>query len=111
MTDTVPDRPSTAVSEDAANAKAPDPRRHYDSPEDLRDDIDLDLAAREELLRQWMLDLDQRLDAEAEGMSSQDPISQEKEARLANEAHRVAALLAEVVEELEKCAAIGTSPE
>jgi hypothetical protein len=88
--------PADAVSNDAAAEKAPDPRRHYASPEDLREDIDLDLETREELLRQWKKDLDQRLEAEAEGMSASDPITQEQEARLASEHRRVSRALEEV---------------
>jgi hypothetical protein len=91
--------PAEAVTNDAAADKAPDPRRHYASPEDLREDIDLDLDAREELLRQWQKDLDQRLEAEAEGMSVSDPIAHEQEARLASEHRRVSKALEEVVAE------------
>lgn len=91
--------PADAVNIDAAKEKAPDPRRHYSSPEDLREDIDLDVATREELLRQWKKDLDQRLEAEAEGMSASDPISQEQESRLANEHRRVSKALEELVAE------------
>jgi hypothetical protein len=91
--------PSLAVDEDAQAAKAPDPRRHYDSPEDLREDIDLPLDRREELLRQWQKDLDQQLTAESEGMSASDPISQEKEARLASEQRRVSKALEAIVAE------------
>lgn len=99
MNDTVSDAPANAVAEDAAADKAPDPRRHYSSPEDLREDIELDIATREELLRQWKQDLDQRLTAEAEGMSASDPMSQEQESRLANEHRRVSKALDEVVSE------------
>jgi hypothetical protein len=91
--------PSLAVDEDAQAVKAPDPRRHYDSPEDLREDIDLPLDRREELLRQWQKDLDQQLTAESEGMSASDPISQEKEARLASEQRRVSKALEAIVAE------------
>lgn len=74
--------PSLALDKDAATDKAPDPRRHYSSPEDLREDID------------------QRLAAEAEGMSASDPISEEKESRLANEHRRVNRALDEISSEL-----------
>jgi hypothetical protein len=102
MSDTASTVPSQAVTEDAEADKAPNPRRHYSSPEDLREDIDLDLEAREELLRQWQKDLDQRLAAEAEGMSASDPISQDQESRLANEHRRVSKALDEVVAERQK---------
>lgn len=94
--------PANAVSNDAAAEKAPDPRKHYSSPEDLREDIDLDLAQRRELLVEWQKELDQRLSAEAEGMSASDPISEEKESRLANEHRRVSRVLEEVNAELDK---------
>jgi hypothetical protein len=77
-------------------AKAPDPRRDYDSPEDLLEDIALPLDRREELLREWQKDLDQRLLAESEGMSASDPISADKESKLAGEARRVTAALEKV---------------
>ncbi|MBW8752864.1 MAG: hypothetical protein JF595_01740 [Sphingomonadales bacterium] len=99
MSDIAETAPAQAVNDDAAAEKAPDPRRHYSSPEDLREDIDLDIATREELLRQWKKDLDQRLEAEAEGMSASDPISQEKESRLASEHRRVSKALEEITSE------------
>lgn len=93
-------KPASKVAADEANAdKAPDPRRHYASPEDLREDINLDLAAREELLREWRADLDRRLESEAEGMSASDPMSAEKESRLANEHKRVSTALEAIVAE------------
>jgi hypothetical protein len=102
MSDFAETAPADAVSNDAAAEKAPDPRRHYASPEDLREDIDLDLETREELLRQWKKDLDQRLEAEAEGMSASDPISHEQESRLANEHRRASKALEEVVAQREQ---------
>lgn len=95
-------KPATKVANDAENAKAPDPRRHYSSPEDLRDDINLDLPAREELLREWQADLDRRLEAESEGMSASDPMSADKESRLANEYKRVSTALETIVAERQK---------
>lgn len=94
--------PAQAVGNDAATDKAPDPRRHYSSPEDLREDIDLDLETRRQLLTEWAKDLDQRLAAEAEGMSASDPISEEKESRLANEHRRVNRALEEISSELDR---------
>lgn len=99
MGDIAETAPADAVNTDAAEEKAPDPRKHYSSPEELREDIDLDLATREELLRQWQKDLDQRLEAEAEGMSASDPMSQEQEARLAGEHRRVSKALEAIVSE------------
>lgn len=99
--------PADKVIEDAGRAKAPDPRRHYASPEDLREDIDLDLETREGLLREWRADLDRRLESEAEGMSASDPMSAEKEARLANEHKRVSSALEALVAEREQAEAAG----
>lgn len=99
MNDIAETVPAQAVTNDAAAEKAPDPRRHYSSPEELREDIDLDLATREDLLREWKKELDQRLEAEAEGMSASDPISQEKEARLAGEHRRVSKALEAIASE------------
>ncbi len=99
MSDIAETAPAQAVSNDVAADKAPDPRRHYSSPEELREDIDLDLAAREELLRQWQKDLDQRLEAESEGMSASDPISHEQESKLAGEHRRVSKALEQITAE------------
>ena len=68
---------------------APDPRRDYASPEDLREDIALDLTERERLLREWKHDVERQLESEAEGMSASDPIAAEREAQLAAEVRRV----------------------
>lgn len=83
------DRPAKAVVEDSDAERAPHPRKHYDSPEELCEDINLDLATRENLLKEWKQELDRRLESESEGMSASDPISQEREARLASELRRV----------------------
>lgn len=93
---------ASKVAADAEKDKAPDPRRHYQSPEDLQEDINLDLKTREELLREWRADLDRRLESEAEGMSASDPMSAEKESRLANEHRRVSAALEAIVEDRAK---------
>ncbi len=96
--------PSEKVLRDADNEKAPDPRRHYDSPEDLREDVELDLATRESLLREWKQEIDQRLEAESEGMSASDPISASREAKLAAESRRVSKALEQVSEDLKRAA-------
>ena len=96
--------PSEKVQRDADNEKAPDPRRHYDSPEDLREDVELDLATRERLLREWKQDIDQRLEAESEGMSASDPISASREAKLAAESRRVSKALEQVSDDLKRAA-------
>ena len=97
MSDLSAIQPAQAISDDAAAAKAPDARRHYSSPEDLAEDIDLDIATRQELLSQWKRDLDQRLEAESEGMGASDPMAHEMEAKLANEHRRVSNALEALV--------------
>lgn len=87
------DRPAKLVSQDADAEKAPNPRQHYDSPEELREDVNLDIEVRHHLLTEWKQDLDRRLESEAEGMSASDPISEEREARLAAELRRVCTAL------------------
>lgn len=79
--------------------RAPDPRSEYGSPEELREDIERDIAEREKLLLQWKQDLDREIESESEGMSAQDPISADKEARLAAEERRVADALRSIQEE------------
>ncbi|MFM5929925.1 MAG: hypothetical protein ACKOPQ_03350 [Novosphingobium sp.] len=86
MTDT---QPADHIKNDEMQDRAPDPRKHYASPEDLLEDVDLDPAARTDLLTQWKDEVDAQLAAEAEGMSASDPIRAEAEARLAAEARRV----------------------
>lgn len=86
--------PSQEIAGDAENDQAPDPRRHYRSPEELVEDVNLDLAQREELLREWKHDIDRMLESESEGMSASDPISAERESRLAAEHRRVNEALA-----------------
>lgn len=44
MVDRISDGPAKEIDDDADASKAPDPRRHYASPEDLRDGINLDIA-------------------------------------------------------------------
>lgn len=88
--------PADSVHADAATDRAPDPRRHYSSPEDLREDVELDRATREKLLMHWKDEVDAQLAAESEGMSASDPIRAEAEARLAGEARRVSDALAAI---------------
>ncbi|MEJ6010543.1 hypothetical protein [Novosphingobium aquae] len=81
--------PADAIKLDETSDRAPDPRKHYASPEDLLEDIDLNPAERSALLTQWKDEVDSQLAAEAEGMSASDPIRAEAEAKLAGEARRV----------------------
>lgn len=81
--------PADAIKQDESSDRAPDPRKHYASPEDLLEDIELNPAERSALLTQWKDEVDGQLAAEAEGMSASDPIRAEAEAKLAGEARRV----------------------
>lgn len=90
--------PAEAIKHDETRERAPNPRRHYSSPEELLEDIDLDHAQRESLLTEWKDEVDAQLAAESEGMSASDPIRAEAEARLAAEARRVSDALTAVRE-------------
>lgn len=93
---TTPQTPADHIVTDDLENRAPDPRRHYASPEDLREDVDIDLASREQLLCQWKDEVDSELAASAEGMGSVEPHAGDNDGRLAAEARRVGAVLAEV---------------
>lgn len=101
MTSPFETRPAESVHADAQAERAPDPRRHYASPEDLRDDLELSLDERQRLLMQWKDEVDAQLAAEAEGMSASDPIRAEAEASLAGEALRVGKALTAVTKSAE----------
>lgn len=101
MTSPFETRPAESIHADSQAERAPDPRRHYASPEDLRDDSELSFEERHKLLTQWKDELDAQLAAEAEGMSASDPIRAEAEARLASEALRVGKALTAVANDLE----------
>lgn len=73
----------------AAAAKAPDPRKHFTSPEALLDNPDLSDAEKQALLAEWDSEIDGRLNAESEGMGISDPMTARKEGQLADEAGRV----------------------
>lgn len=74
----------------------PNPRKHFDTPADLLADPGLADSEKHALLTDWNLELDGRLNAEAEGMSASDPISAKREARLADEARKVKTALTQV---------------
>ncbi len=76
----------------------PDPRSKYQSPEMLICDASIDTATKIALLKEWDAEMDQRLNAESEGMSATDPMHHRFEARLADEAKRVKTALTELVE-------------
>lgn len=92
--------PAEHVAMDARADQAPDPRRHYPSPEDLREDIALDLASRRDLLSQWKDEVDREIEAGAEGMAFADDKASTAEAGLAGEARRVSKALAAIDREI-----------
>ena len=74
---------------------APNPRKHFDTPEGLLADPELSNDEKKALLTDWDSELDGQLNAEAEGMGVSDPLSARNEARLADEAkHAKSALTA-----------------
>ncbi len=81
---------------DATSETAPNPRQDYKSPELLMAATELSDAEKRALLEQWRDDLNDRLNAEAEGMSASDPIKHHREAKLADEHSRVNAALIEL---------------
>jgi hypothetical protein len=92
-------RETVAAQAQAAQAlgdDVPDPRRHFDTPEHLLDADGLTDTEKRGLLTEWDAELDQRLNAEAEGMSAADPISARREGKLADEASRVKTALSEI---------------
>lgn len=82
-----------SVADLALGDVVPDPRKHYASPEELLEAESLSDAEKRILLEEWGAEIDQRLNAEAEGMSASDPMSVQREARLADEASRVKSAL------------------
>jgi CheY-like chemotaxis protein len=85
--------PAMLVMED----DAPNPRKHFDTPEALAADPNLSDAEKQALLTEWHSEIDGRLNAESEGMSASDPISARREARLADEAGHVKTALSDVL--------------
>jgi len=88
--------PANHIAEDSAAELAPNPKRHFVSPEMLMADDGLGDREKYDLLREWGQDLDQRLLAEDEGMSASDPIRGRFEAKLADEHARVRSALTEL---------------
>jgi CheY-like chemotaxis protein len=84
--------PAMLVMEDGA----PNPRKHFDTPEALLADPSLSDAEKRSLLTEWESEMDGRLNAESEGMSASDPISARREARLADEAGHVKTALTDI---------------
>ncbi len=57
---------------------------NYATPGDVMADASLSKAERCDLLIRWKSDLENRIEAEAEGMSSADPIASKHEAGIAD---------------------------
>ena len=88
--------PAALVREDGA----PNPRKHFDTPEALLADPDLTDGDKQTLLAEWDSEVDGRLNAESEGMGVSDPLSARKEARLADEAGKVKSALTAITEKI-----------
>jgi hypothetical protein len=95
-----PTEPATSaarkVVKDDAKGRAPNPERHFASPEMMMADDSLTDFEKKTLLKEWSLDLDNRLRAEEEGLGASDPMRGSMEARLADEARRVQSCLNEL---------------
>jgi CheY-like chemotaxis protein len=81
---------------------APNPRKHFDTPEALLADPELTDQDKQVLLSEWDSEIDGRLNAESEGMGVSDPLSAGKEARLADEAGHVKTALTVASEKIAK---------
>jgi hypothetical protein len=93
---------SQGLAQDAQPERAPNPKRQFDSPELLIADEQLSDADKLDLLREWDLEIDNRLKAEEEGFSASDPIRSRHEAAIADESARVKSALTEITQRLEK---------
>jgi len=61
----------------------------YDTPADILRDETLDKEEKRKILESWKMDIDSRLYAESEGMSSSHPMAASKEASLADQEQQV----------------------
>jgi hypothetical protein len=95
--------PAQSGAIDEGNATAPNPRRHFHSPELLMADPATSDTEKQALLCEWDLEIDNRLKAEEEGMSASDPMRSSREAQLADEAARVKNCLTEINARLAAC--------
>lgn len=84
----------------AMEDEVPNPSKHFDTPEALLADPELEPEQKQALLTEWDSELDGRLNAEAEGMSASDPISARKEGVLATEAGHVKSALTKITEKI-----------
>lgn len=92
-------REQAALADQQANSDAaPDPRKHFDSPEALLADPELDDASKQALLAEWDSEIDGQLNAESEGMGISDPLTARKEAQLADEAGHLKTALTAITE-------------
>lgn len=80
---------------------APNPRKHFATPDALLADHALSDAAKTVLLAEWNSEIDGRLNAESEGMGVSDPMSAKMEARLAEEAAKAKTALTTITEQAE----------
>jgi hypothetical protein len=78
------------------NRTAPNPSLSYSSPELLAADPALSRDQKIDLLADWLLELNNRLSAESEGMSMSDPLLAQREAKSADQVMRVKAILDEL---------------
>ncbi|MEP7221892.1 MAG: response regulator [Novosphingobium sp.] len=85
-------------AEYARSEIAPNPRKHYDSPDQLLADPDLSDEEKKIQLADWQYEMTRRLESESEGMSAQDAISARKEGRLADEASQVKTAASEMAD-------------
>ena len=88
--------PAALVMEDAA----PNPRKHFDTPQALLADPELADDEKQVLLAEWDSEIDGRLNAESEGMGVSDPLTAQKEARLAEEAGQAKTALTAIAEKI-----------
>ncbi len=82
--------------ETSGSDPALNPKRHFKSPELLIANDDLSDREKYDLLREWDLEMTNRLKAEEEGMSAENPAGNRFEAKLADEAARVKTSLTEL---------------
>jgi CheY-like chemotaxis protein/DNA-directed RNA polymerase specialized sigma24 family protein len=82
----------------ALGESAPNPRKQFNSPEELISDVYLTDQQKHAMLIEWDSELDNRLNAESEGMGASDPIHTRAEANLADEAARVKTALTNLVQ-------------
>jgi hypothetical protein len=92
---------ATKTVSDDESARAPNPKRNFDSPELLLADKGLSDADKLSLLQEWDSEIDNRLKAEEEGFSASDPIRSRHEAAIADEAARVKSALTEVTRRID----------